>query len=162
MRSETVYVKTALGIAEIERRALGLGAMPRRLLILIDGHRAVGQLVHDNSRSMDVAGALEQLLSLGLIAERDLASGVVADVAVSAKATAGSLRHALIEMATSVLGEKHATRIAAKLDGLADNADELRKAIDNCVRLIRLTIDEGKAEDFRRQAEIILGKPAGK
>lgn len=156
MRSEIAFIKTARGIEELEHRALGLGATTRRLLILIDGQRTVGHLIHENARSMDVASALEQLLSLGLIAERGQLSGAASPPSDSSKSIDGSLRHALVEMATSVLGEQHAARIAAKLEGLPDNAAELGKAIDNCVRLIRLTIDEGKAEDFRRQAEIIL------
>jgi hypothetical protein len=154
VRSETVFVKTARGIEELEHRALGLGATTRRLLILIDGHRTVAQLIHDNAGSMDVSSALEELRSHGLIAEQ----GHEAEQAAPASAkSAGSPRQALTDLARTVLGDKYAERIASKLSALdSDDPDELSQVVDNCVRLIRLTIDENKAEDFRRQADVIL------
>lgn len=158
MQSETVFVKTARGIEELEHRSLGLSATTRRLLILIDGQRTVGQLIHDNARSMDVAAALEQLHAHGLVTERGHAPAPPTEAAPAAPAKNADTppRVALVEMCKTVLGAQHAERISAKLENIPDDADELRKAIDNCVRLIRLTIDEGKAEDFRRQAEVIL------
>ena len=160
VRSETLFVKTERGAAELEHRALGLSATTRRLLILIDGHRSVAELVHDNARSMDVAAALDQLQSLGLIAERGHETSAVdkgpADATAEATHASVSLRKALIDMTATVLGEAYAARITAKLEQIPDSRDDLVKVIDNCARLIRLTIDEGKAEDFRRQAEIIL------
>lgn len=155
MRAELVFTKTARGIEELEHRTVGLGATARRLLILIDGRRNVGELIHDNARSMDVVGTLEQLQSQGLIGEPGATPPATESVAPTGGAL--SLRHALVEMARSVLGEQHAARVAAKLESLPENdADALGRAIDNCARLIRLTIDEDKAEDFRRQAAVIL------
>jgi len=151
--AETVYVKTARGVEELEHRALGLGMITRRLLIQIDGRRNVAQLIHDNARSMDVSAALDELLAHGLIAE----PGQETSAAAPAPKAGGSMRDGLIAMAAAVLGEKHAQRIASKLESLpANDAGSLGEVVDNCVRLIRLTIDEAKAEDFRRQAEVIL------
>jgi hypothetical protein len=162
VRSETVYAKTARGIEELEHRSLGLGATTRRLLILIDGKRTVAQLVHDNAGSMDVAQALDQLRSHGLIAEVGQESSPATSSAPASPPAAtadhgGSIRGALIEMCSTVLGEQHASRIATKLESIEDDdIDQFAQAVDKCVRLIRLTIDEDKAEDFRRQAEVIL------
>jgi len=44
MRSDTVLVKTVRGREEISSRAHELTAMQRRLLILTDGERTVGEM----------------------------------------------------------------------------------------------------------------------
>lgn len=154
MSSDTVFVKTARGLEELEHRALGLGVTTRRLLIQIDGRRSVAQLIHDNAKWMDVSAALDELRTHGLIAE----PGQEESQAVApAATTGGSLRDALVEMTAAVLGEKHAGRIATKLESVPpDDAESMKEVVEDCVRLIRLTIDEDKAEDFRRQAAVIL------
>lgn len=158
MRSETVFTKTARGVEELENRALGLGMITRRLLIQIDGRRTVAELVHVNAGSMDVSAELEVLCSHGLIAEPGMENAQASPGA--ATKAAGSMRDALIAMAASVLGDTYAERIAGKLEPLPENdAAALAEVIDSCVRLIRLTIDEDQAEDFRRQAQVILRPP---
>lgn len=162
MDSETIFVKTAQGIEELERRTLGVGATLRRLLILINGQRTVAELVHENAGSIDVSSTLEQLRTRGLIVESGQEATATSGHAPAALADVStqdvSVRNALIDMARSVLGEQHVERFASKLEGIANenDADELNAVIDKCVRLIRLTIDEDKAEDFRRQAEVIM------
>lgn len=157
MRSDTVFAKTARGVEELESRALGLGLITRRLLIQIDGRRTVDQLIHDNAGSMDVSKELEMLRSHGLIAEPGQTEAA-GDVAASGANQ--SMRDALIAMCATVLGDQHVGRIAAKLEGIPVNdAEQLGKVVDSCVRLIRLTIDEDKGEVFRRQAEVILRSP---
>lgn len=149
-------MKTARGIEELEHRALGLSITTRRLLIQIDGRRTVAQLIHDNARSMDVSTALDELRAHGLIAEPGQ-EGTQAATPAAKPQGGGSTREALIAMSAAVLGDKHSQRIATKLESIdSDDAEYLGEVVDSCVRLIRLTIDEAKAEDFRRQAEVIL------
>ena len=156
MSAETVYVKTARGIEELEHRALGLSLITRRLLIQIDGRRTVAQLIHDNARSMDVSAALDELRAHGLIAEPGREETQTATPAPRFE-DGGSVREALIAMAAAVLGDKHAGRIVTKLQSIpSEDVESLGEVVDSCVRLIRLTIDEAKAEDFRRQAGVIL------
>ena len=156
MSAATVYVKTARGIEELEHRALGLSLITRRLLIQIDGRRTVAQLIHDNARSMDVSAALDELRTHGLIAEPGQEETQTATPA-SESEDGGSVREALITTAAAVLGDKHAGRIVTKLESISsEDVESLGEVVDSCVRLIRLTIDEAKAEDFRRQAEVIL------
>ncbi len=63
MAPETVYIKTALGRAEIQRRGRGLAPRLRQVLILVDGKRSVAEIgvslggVEDIGRLM---AALEQ------------------------------------------------------------------------------------------------------
>ena len=62
-----VYVKTETGVAEITARALGLTQGARRVLILLDGKRAISQLP-GFVRPGDIVALVDQLEGLGLIA----------------------------------------------------------------------------------------------
>lgn len=153
MQPELILGKTAAGVAELEKRALGLGMAMRRLLIMVDGHRSVADLMHANAASMDVVATLDQLLALGLIAAP--AGTRAASMQSDDVQNAGSPRQALMHMAETLLGAG-AGAVVNKLRSAADERAELQPAVDACARLIRLTIDENKAADFRRQAEVIL------
>ena len=146
--------KTAASVAELERRALGLGMVMRRLLIMVDGHRSVADLMHANAASMDVVATLDQLLALGLIATP--AGTRDADMAAEAAQVPDSPRQALMHMAETLL-DTGAGAVLNKLQHASGERAALQPAVDTCVRLIRLTIDENKAADFKRQAEVILG-----
>jgi hypothetical protein len=61
----------------------------------------------------------------------------------------------VIELARQLLGE-HAGRVVARLESGGAGAVELGMSVDACYKLIRLTIDEKKAEDFLRRARRIL------
>lgn len=154
MQPELILGKTSAGVTELEKRALGLGMAMRRLLIMVDGQRSVADLMHANAASMDVVATLDQLLALGLIAAP--AGTRAADMPAEAAQTLGGPRQALMHMAESLLGAG-ADAVVNKLRNAADERAALQPAVDACVRLIRLTIDENKAADFKRQAEVILG-----
>jgi hypothetical protein len=154
MRPEQILGKTPAGVTELEKRALGLGMAMRRLLIMVDGQRSVADLMHANATSMDVVATLDQLLALGLIAAP---TGTrVADMPAEAAQALGGPRQALMHMAETLLGTG-AGAVLNKLQHASDERAALQPAVDACVRLIRLTIDENKAADFKRQAEVILG-----
>lgn len=61
-----IFAKTALGQQEIQSRSLGLSALVRRTLVLIDGHRT-GQSLSEFVVGHDVAAILSELLGLGCI-----------------------------------------------------------------------------------------------
>ena len=58
--SRVVFAKTAVGQQEIQTRSLGLGPLPRRLLVLIDGKRS-GQELATFVAGHDVNELLDQL-----------------------------------------------------------------------------------------------------
>lgn len=60
------YSKTAIGLHEIQTRALGLSPLARRLLVLVDGKRS-GQELAPFVNGHDVAELLSQLLAQGCI-----------------------------------------------------------------------------------------------
>ncbi|MCK9367425.1 MAG: hypothetical protein M0P72_09805 [Metallibacterium scheffleri] len=154
MRPELVLGKTAAGVSELDKRALGLGMAMRRLLIMVDGQRSVADLMHANAASIDVVATLDQLLALGLIAAP--AGTRDANMPAEAAQVPGGPRQALMHMAETLLGTG-AGAVFNKLQHASDERAALQPAVDACVRLIRLTIDENKAADFKRQAEVILG-----
>lgn len=61
-----VFAKTALGQQEIQSRALGLGPLPRRLLVLVDGKRS-GQELAVFAAGQDIEALLTQLMENGCI-----------------------------------------------------------------------------------------------
>ena len=60
------YSKTAIGLHEIQTRALGLSPLARRLLVLVDGKRS-GHELAPFVNGHDVAELLSQLLAQGCI-----------------------------------------------------------------------------------------------
>jgi hypothetical protein len=166
MQPELVLGKTMKGIVELEQRSMGLSLVMRRVLIMIDGHRSVGALMHEQAGAFDVVATLEHLIALGLVAGPGVAAAAVADSAPGSAGAAGAGMppgrsattpcDALVNMAEALLGSAAAAKVVVKLRAGGDDPEPLRAAVDACVRLIRLTIDEAKAADFRRQADLIL------
>lgn len=61
-----VFTKTAVGQQEIQSRSLGLGPLPRRLLVLVDGKRSDQELAVFVP-GQDIEALLNQLMALGCI-----------------------------------------------------------------------------------------------
>jgi type IV secretory pathway VirJ component len=61
MQLDTVFQKTEMGQAEVQKRLLGLSQRERNLLILIDGQRPLSQVLNVSS---DLVMALSQIQSL--------------------------------------------------------------------------------------------------
>lgn len=156
MQPGLVLSKTMKGIVELEQRSMGLSPVMRRVLIMIDGRRSVGTLMHEQAGAFDVVATLEHLIALGLVAGPGVAAAAVADSAPGSAAGATTPCDALVNMAEALLGSAAAAKVVVKLRAGGDDPEPLRAAVDACVRLIRLTIDEAKAADFRRQADLIL------
>lgn len=153
MQPGVVLAKTEKGLHEIEHRGAALTAAARRVLILVDGQRSVSDLMHELAHHADVAALLDQLQLLGLvhpIGKPDAAAAAPSEIA------ADSRRDALVQMAETLLGNGRGAKVLAKLRSAPDAQSDLSAAADACVRLIRLTIDERLADDFKSQAALIL------
>lgn len=61
-----IFAKTAIGQQEIASRALGLGPVPRRLLVLVDGKRS-GQELAVFTAGQNIEALLSQLIENGCI-----------------------------------------------------------------------------------------------
>jgi hypothetical protein len=157
LTSDLVFAKSDKGASEISRRQHGLSPRQRAILILVDGKVSVGELLQ---RMAGFSGALESLHLLihegfvALVQNRADApapraagqSGAVSDKPVVEQ---------LGDLARELLAE-HAERVVAKLESTDPAAGSIDKRVEGCGKLIRLTIDERKAEAFVRRAQRIL------
>lgn len=155
MDAHTVLAKTALGVDALNQRSADLPRALRHALILVDGRSNLVELEAKGAIVPDFSGALVELIARGLIAERGAAAATPA-VREGGEGTARSPREALKALATRLLGER-AEKAVKKLEDSGDSRDELLAACDGCFKLIRLTIDEKLADDFRREARALLG-----
>lgn len=87
MDATRVFAKTPQGAAEIQHRSLGLGLLPRRVLLLVDGRRSVAEL-QTLAGNADARALLTELLALGCV--EPLALPAAAPSAAAAKAATGS------------------------------------------------------------------------
>jgi hypothetical protein len=66
-----------------------------------------------------------------------------------------SLKTELMHAMLRVLGSD-ADKIVAKLEGVGDSKEALERALDQCVKLVNLTIDEKKAAELKHKCRDIL------
>ncbi len=161
LTSDLVLAKTSKGTREIAERLFGLDLRLRRVLILVDGKASVGELMRR------AAGIPDFVETLGTLVERGFVAPAGRDTAAldheitrplhdgAPPATERSPQAQVIELARQLLGN-HAERVVARIESGGAGAVELGMSVDACYKLIRLTIDEKKAEDFLRRARRIL------
>lgn len=159
---DLVLAKTSKGTREIAERLFGLDLRLRRVLILVDGKASLGELMRRAAGIPDFLETLKALIERGFVAPVDDRAGS-ADVETTPplapdpvqSADARAPQQQVIELARQLLGE-HAGRVVARIESGGAGAAELGMSVDACYKLIRLTIDEKKADDFLRRARRIL------
>ena len=166
MDSATVLSKSPRGVDELVQRT---GAVPQKLrsvLILVDGKTCYSDLLRKCSFIPQIAEHLTWLLQHGFIEPVPTLSGALPS-ANAAEATSTELRsllsppralspkNALLKLAHELLGV-HADAVVQRLQDTADTHDALAQTIERCYRLIRLSIDETKAEQFRKLGSTLL------
>jgi len=67
MANPPVPTKTPLGLDELRRRTRGLGQRYRTVLLLVDGQRALGEVLNLAKQAGAAVGHFEELVRLGLI-----------------------------------------------------------------------------------------------
>lgn len=154
MNPGLVLAKTEKGREEIGERRYGLPQALRHALILVDGRSTVAQLLQKGSMIPAFAEALEALLRDGFVRQ----AGGDARPGPTAAAAGSPAKQSLIGLAEKLLGAQ-AGKVVKKLAESGDSASELAAAVDGSYKLIRLAIDERKAEAFREAAKQILARP---
>lgn len=156
---ELVLAKTSKGVREIAERQFGLDLRLRRVLILVDGKANIGELLRRAAGIPDFVETLKTLVERGFVAPPDGGPSTIPLAPPTLNeplpANGRSLQEQVIDLAAQLLGA-HAERIVARLESSGPSAAELGMSVDACYKLIRLTIDEKKAEDFLRRARRIL------
>lgn len=141
MDPQAVFYKTKKGRAEIDRRGRELSARQRRLLIMVDGTRPLQILAEQCGNPDGFEDDLRSLWNGGFIE----ANGVDSGAAAEDPGPNGGLKTALVRRAYDMLGDPGQGAVK-KLRQAADEPEALRKALTDARKLVRLTIDEAKAE----------------
>lgn len=157
MDRSAIVAKTHKGEEEIQSRKHGLDRNLRYVLILIDGKSSIQQLVDDKGAVLpDVAASLQTLAEQGFIS----IGGVSMDTkdetcTVSADQDIPSIKAALIAIAKEVLGAD-AGKIVSKLEAAPDSPEGLQEVVSSCKKVVRLLIDEKKAEALMARCSTVL------
>jgi hypothetical protein len=80
MSTEQIYIKTPLGIEEIQNRTLNLPPRLRTMLIMIDGHKPISVLKENATKFGCPEDFIESLEAAGLIAKLGATVGASASV----------------------------------------------------------------------------------
>lgn len=157
MNHSAIVAKTPRGEEEIISRKHGLDRNLRYVLILIDGKSSVQDLIEDKGAALpDVGGSLRTLAEQGFITIGGISeNGGQDDCVVVAVEDIPSTKAALIAIAKEVLGAD-AGKIIHKLDTAPDSREGLQEVVNSCKKVVRLLIDEKKADQLLERCSALL------
>lgn len=150
MKSTAVVRKTAKGEEEIQTRAHGLERNLRYVLILVDGTSNVEQLVAKGAGMNDVEGSLARLAADGYVDIEGFSPGDTGHVI-----DIGEAKATLIGIARELLGSE-AGKVISKIEAAPDSREGLQEVISQCKKVVRLVIDEQKAETLMARCGAVL------
>ena len=165
MDMEPIFFKTEKGKDEIAHRTCGLPFKQRRVLILVDGKSTVAGLQAKSAGAPDLVEILEDLQRQGLV--QAAGSGAPAASSVDSAVPAGAAtdptpaprngdgRERLIGLAGEILGPG-AAKVIRKLRKAPESPEALIACLESCRKIVKLTIDEGKAEELYRRGRALL------
>lgn len=148
MNPSAVVRKTAKGEEEIQKRVHGLERNLRYVLILVDGSSSVERIVAKGEGMHDVEGSLLRLASEGYVDIEGLSVRRGGEDVVRAKAH-------LIAIARELLGDE-AGKIISKIEAAPESRDGLLEAVQQCKKVVRLIIDERKADALMVRCGAVL------
>jgi len=162
MNRAVIYGKTPKGLEELTHRTAAVPQKLRSMLILVDGKTRTAELVQKCSFIAQCEEHLAWLEKNGFIEAvgAGASSGPVAPATASTSPpapAAESPRKALLELAQELLGP-HAGVVVKRLQDAEDRHDSLVQTLERCHKLIRLSIDENKAEQFRQRGSALLAR----
>lgn len=163
MDSSQILVKTAKGQEEVKSRASHMPQPVRMLLIMIDGSTSLEGFRQKTAQLPHAEENLNWLVSEGFVesvTDPAVVSGFSPSVLNEHAGPTSAHKHALIELSHKLLGA-HAGKVVQRLEETTDTPEELLAALDRCHKLIKLTIDESKANRFLKTGQEILGKTKG-
>jgi hypothetical protein len=152
-----VYAKTAKGVAEVNARSGTLSLTVRRVLIMVDGKRTVGDLT-PYAKPGEVGSVIEQLEAQGLVypahagaptAPPPPQAEIAADEGEERPAiTLDTLKRRAVRELSDRLGPD-AEVIGIRIEH-AKTTDELRQRLQEAERLVAGLLGEAQAQDFLR------------
>lgn len=142
MNQLTVYKKSEKGEEEIRTRKDGLSRDLRNVLICVDGKSSIAKILEAGLGVMDVPQCLEALAATG-------------HITVDENATLETIKSELIAAARRILGPD-AEKITGKIKDARQTRENLDAAVQSCKKLVRLVIDEKKADALMSKCSEIL------
>lgn len=142
MDNKMVYAKTEKGEEELRSRKNGLDLPLRRVLILVDGSSTVDKVIEKGQGLPDITSSLETLFNDGYIVTSSNGSG-------------RDIKADLIRIAQETLG-KDAEKVIKKIQKSPDSTEALRSTIEESKKLVKLVIDEKKAEELSKRCLDII------
>ncbi|HEX5629332.1 MAG TPA: hypothetical protein VFX72_07150 [Usitatibacteraceae bacterium] len=154
MDSQVVLARTPQGAEALARQDHDLPRALRHALILVDGRSTVEKLEHRGSMIPDFPAALRELLARGLVVPVGHGGPPTGP---GGAANGRNLVNSLVATAQTILGDK-AGKVVKKIEEAGHTREELLAAVEGCYKLIRLTIDEARAEEFRAAAKDVIAR----
>lgn len=171
MFERTVFSRTPAGEEALARVDHSLSMALRRALILVDG-RSDGAALRAKAPYRDLDASLEALLAQGLIAIPGeaaaapvtlaqpvavaTAASLPGQAAVPASDSPAAIRQALFDLCRQVLGDAKAEATARRILTAGDEPGAIAAALAKTVSVVRLTVDETKANEIKRRGEALL------
>jgi hypothetical protein len=152
--SQVILARTPKGAEALATQDHDLPRTLRHALILVDGRSTVAKLEQRGAIIPDFPAALRELVARGLAAPTGHGGPPTTPGGAAALRGLGS---ALVATAESILGDK-AGKVVRKLEEAGQSRVELLAAVESCYKLIRLTIDEDRAEEFRAAANVVISR----
>lgn len=164
MNDTTVFSRTVLGTEEIATNTRGLDVKLRGVLMLVDGRSTVAVLrkkvgmfnVADNP--LDPESLLRLLKEQGLIEDVSQADQPAPESVSSPGPGDPGLKPKLIELIDSIVGAAQSEKLVKKINAAAETPEALFDAVNSCVRMVKLTIDESKATTLEARAKQLLSR----
>ena len=151
MQPEAIIKKTAKGEEAIGQRAHDLDRNLRYALILVDGKSSVNEIRAKGSGLPDLDQSLQQLAEQGFITTGDSGSAAAA----SGASDYAAAKQQLIGIAEELLGSD-ADKVIKKLKAAPDSREGILEVTSGCKKMVKLIIDEDKAEQLMTRCSNIL------
>ena len=152
MNPAVVLRRTAKGSEELQTRAHGLEPRLRTALILVNGTASVGEICATNAVVPDLAARLQALV------ERGMAEPVAGTAAAPApRPGIEEMRQEMIRIAAALL-DRDAGRVVSVIESAAATPEALNEALARARKMVRLLIDEAKAEELARRCAGVLAR----
>jgi hypothetical protein len=139
-----VYSRTTKGEEEISARAYGLSLDARRILICVDGKSSVSKIVEKTPGLSNIAQSLEGFAAQGYIR-------------INETETIANIKNELVAIARQVLGND-AEKIVAKIKETPATREGIEATVHSCQKIVRLSIDQKKAEELKNMCLAILSQ----
>ena len=152
MDAELVVTKTPKGEQAIEQRSQLLDRNLRYVLILVDGSSSIGQLREKGAGLPDFDESLRLLADQGFIAVGQ--AGAEGESGSGAADFAG-IKQQLIAVAEELL-QADAEKVVKKLRAAPESREGMLEVISSCKKMVKLIIDEKKAEQLMSRCSEIL------